>query len=253
LYKAMVRFLGLIIGIFLLFLVLPMNIIVTEGEPAFGETTSNNSSTRESGISFDEWPMWRGDSNHTGNVSSIGPSSWNPLWTTPHKSNLFSSPAVQYGQVYIGRGAAIFCYDISTGKTVWFYNLSKETSSSPLVFDGRVYIGAGSELVCLDAYGTEGTTTRYWTAPIGGTVDSSPTTDGVDDIFIASGNGLLKAIYTNGTEHWSSSINGGAACSPAYWNGRVYCGGGSWAGGDRLSCLQFSCFSLRQCVYCRFR
>jgi outer membrane protein assembly factor BamB len=102
-----------------------------------------------------------------------------------------------------------------------------------LVFGGRIYIGAGGDLFCLDANGTgDGTTTRYWTAPIGGTVDSSPTTDGDDDIFIASGNARLKAIYTNGTEHWTSSINGGAACSPAYWNGRVYCGGGTWAGGN---------------------
>jgi outer membrane protein assembly factor BamB len=101
-----------------------------------------------------------------------------------------------------------------------------------LVFGGRVYIGGGSNLFCLDANGTGGTTTRYWVTPIGGTVDSSPTTDGVDDIFIASGNGYLKAIYTNGTEHWSSNINAGSSCSPAYWYGRVFCGGGTWTGGD---------------------
>jgi outer membrane protein assembly factor BamB len=210
-----------------------MNIVFFEVESSFNESNINNISTKDSAIPYNEWCMWRGDSNHTGNASSIGPSSWNQLWRTTQTSEMFSSPVVKYGQVYIGRGELVYCYDIATGSTVWSYNLSYDTHSSPLVFGGRIYIGGGSDLFCLDANGTGANTTMYWTTPIGGIVDSSPTTDGVDDIFIASGNGLLKAIYTNGTEHWSSSINSGAACSPAYWNGRVYCGGGGWTGGDR--------------------
>jgi outer membrane protein assembly factor BamB len=145
---------------------------------------------------------------------------------------MYSSPTVKYGHVYIGRSSFVYCYDVTTGSIVWSHNLSSNTDCTPLVFGGRVYISAGSNLFCLDAYGAGGNTTRYWTVPISGTVDSSPTTDGIDDIFIASGNGYLKAIYTNGTVHWSSSINSGASSSPAYWNGRVYCGGGGWMGGD---------------------
>ncbi len=147
---------------------------------------------------------------------------------------MYSSPAVKYGQVYIGRSEWIYCYDIATGSTVWSYNLSTTTDSSPLVFEGRVYIGGGSNLFCLDANGTGGTTTLYWTAPIGGPIETSPTTDGDDEIFISSSAGHLKAIYTNGTEHWSSFYNGGATSSPAYWNGRVYLGGGGWLGGDNI-------------------
>jgi len=151
---------------------------------------------------------------------------------------MYSSPSVKYGQVYIGRSSWVYCYDIATGSTVWAHNLSISTDSSPLIFGGRVYIGAGTDLFCLDANGTGVNTTRYWTAPIGGTVETCPTTDGEDDIFIASNNGYLKAIYTNGTEHWSSPINGGVTSSPAYWNGRVYCGGGGWmGGGNRVYCF----------------
>jgi outer membrane protein assembly factor BamB len=227
-----IRLQRIIVGIMVLFLFFPMNIVIFKGESSTIESNINNISTKESGIPYNEWSMLRGDSNHTGNATCIGPSSGNHLWKTIQRSNMFSSPTVKYGHVYIGRGELIYCYDIYNGSTVWSYNLSYLTQSSPLVFGGRVYIGGGSKLFCLDANGTGGNTTKYWTAQIGGIVYSSPTTDGDDDIFIASGNGLLKAIYTNGTEHWSSSINGGAASSPAYWNGRVYCGGGSWAGGD---------------------
>ncbi len=211
-----------------------MNIIILEYESSvhsLNESYINDISTRDSGITYNEWGMWRGDSNHTGNASCTGPSSWNQLWRGGKKSNMYSSPAVKYGKVYIGRGAWVYCYEIATGSIVWSINLSYNIDSSPLLFEGRVYIGGGSELFCLDANGTGGSTTIYWTAKIGGIVRSSPTTDGDDDIFIASGNGLLWAIYTNGTEHWNSSIYGGADCSPAYWNGRVYCGSGGYLGG----------------------
>ncbi len=220
-----------------MFLITSMNTIILEGKSSIDSVNNSNINYRfikepEFGIPFNEWSMWRGDSNHTGNASCIGPSSWNQLWRTNQKSYKYSSPAVKYGNVYIGRETALYCYDIATGSTIWSYNLSSNLDSTPLVFRGRVYIGSGSYLYCLDANGTGINTTLYWTALIGGTVDSSPTTDGDDDIFIASGNGYLRAIFTNGTEHWSSSINTGASSSPAYWNGRVYCGGGTWAGGN---------------------
>jgi outer membrane protein assembly factor BamB len=70
---------------------------------------------------------------------------------------VFSSPAVVEGRLYIGEGfhqdsrCKVYCVDVATGKKLWDFRTNGHTESSPCVVGRRVYIGAGGDgLYCLD-------------------------------------------------------------------------------------------------------
>jgi outer membrane protein assembly factor BamB len=72
--------------------------------------------------------------------------------------DVFSSPCVADGKVYIGEGmhqsqdCNLYCLNAETGKKVWEFQTASHTESSPTVADGKVYCGAGDDgLYCLDA------------------------------------------------------------------------------------------------------
>jgi outer membrane protein assembly factor BamB len=72
--------------------------------------------------------------------------------------DVFSSPCVADGRVYIGEGfhqhadCKLYCLDAATGKKLWEFGTRSHTESSPCVADGKVYFGAGDDgLYCLDA------------------------------------------------------------------------------------------------------
>jgi len=52
------------------------------------------------------------------------------------------TPAVKDGLVYVGDGArTLHCIDQQTGKAVWTQKVGGEMWASPMVADGKVYIG----------------------------------------------------------------------------------------------------------------
>ncbi len=72
--------------------------------------------------------------------------------------DIFSSPTVADGCVYIGEGfhfhagCALYCLDAATGEKKWEFETASHTESSPCVVAGRVYFGAGDDgMYCLDA------------------------------------------------------------------------------------------------------
>jgi outer membrane protein assembly factor BamB len=72
--------------------------------------------------------------------------------------DVFSSPCVADGRVYIGEGfhqhadCKLYCLDATTGKKLWDFATASHTESTPCVSGGKVYFGAGDDgLYCLDA------------------------------------------------------------------------------------------------------
>ncbi|MGA1821379.1 MAG: PQQ-binding-like beta-propeller repeat protein [Thermoplasmatota archaeon] len=195
--------------------------------------------------SSSEFPMFRGDPQNTGNVSAAGPTDPKPKWTINNGG--YCSPVIKYDQVYFLSTRNAYCFDMD-GNIVWSFYTGDIHWNTPLVSGGRIYVaGDSGKLLCLDANATGvGTTTRYWTFTPSDTVDgctSSPTTDGKRIFYNieTSGNGMIAVWIANGTEAWSSSLDGSLdiESSPAYWNGRVYTGAGNSykLGNDYLYCF----------------
>ncbi len=72
--------------------------------------------------------------------------------------DVFSSPCVADGRVYIGEGfhqhadCKLYCLDAASGKKLWDFTTASHTESTPCVSRGKVYFGAGDDgLYCLDA------------------------------------------------------------------------------------------------------
>lgn len=80
------------------------------------------------------------------------------IWKFKTRRQIFSSPAVVGGRVYIGEGlhrdtdSKLYCLDAKDGKLLWDFQTKSHVESSPTVSDGKVLFGAGEDGVyCLDA------------------------------------------------------------------------------------------------------
>jgi len=139
---------------------------------------------------------------------------------------VFSSPAVAYGKVYVGEGlhytedAKFYCIDAKTGKRVWDFQTSSHTESSPAVSDKKVYFGGGEDGVyCLNAETGE----KIWQYQ-GVHVDSSPiVVDGW--CYFGSGYGISRfhcVDAKNGELRWKYDLDYPSWGGPAVVSGRVY-------------------------------
>jgi len=148
------------------------------------------------------------------------------IWKFEADYEVFSSPAVAYGKVYVGEGlhytedAKFYCVDVQTGGLVWHFQTNNHTESSPAISDGKVYFGAGEDGVyCLNAETGE----KIWQYP-GVHVDSSPiVVDGW--CYFGSGYGISRFHCVNaldGSLKWKYDLDYPAWGGPAVVNGRVY-------------------------------
>ena len=148
------------------------------------------------------------------------------LWKFETEYEVFSSPAVAYGKVYVGEGlhytddAKFYCVDAQTGKPVWDFQTSSHTESSPAVSEKKVYFGAGEDGVyCLDAE----TGDKYWHYQ-GVHVDSSPIVV-ADWCYFGSGYGISRfhcVNAKNGELRWKYDLDYPSWGGPAVVDGRVY-------------------------------
>ena len=66
------------------------------------------------------------------------------IWNFTTGAEVFSSPAVAYGNVYVGSfDRNIYCLKASTGALVWNYTTNDEINGSPAIAYGNVYIVSG--------------------------------------------------------------------------------------------------------------
>ena len=80
------------------------------------------------------------------------------FWRLEGPVQIFSSPTVVEGRVYVGEGfhqdadCHLYCLDANNGRLLWKFKTASHVESTPFVSQGKVYFGAGNDGVyCLDA------------------------------------------------------------------------------------------------------
>lgn len=88
------------------------------------------------------------DATRTGDITRSG-----ALWSYPLRNHTSSTPAVRDGLVFIADcGKTIHCVDAATGRPCWTHETKGDIWASPLVADGKLYIGTRrGEFVILSA------------------------------------------------------------------------------------------------------
>jgi PKD repeat protein len=181
---------------------------VLDIEPAFAAT--------------DWWPMFHHDLGHTGYSTSAAPDTNDTLWEYATGGNVYSSPAIVNGKVYVGSGSnKIYCLDAMTGAHIWNYITGGWVESSPAVADGKVYVGSeDSKVYCLNA----STGAHVWSYTTGFSVFSSPiVADG--KVYVGSWDCKVYCLNAStGALVWSYTTGDVVLSSPAVADGKVYIG-----------------------------
>jgi len=149
-----------------------------------------------------------------------------PHWTFDTHWQVFSSPAVWNGRVYVGEGlhentdSKLYCLDLGTGKLLWALQTQSHTESSPTVADGKVYFGAGDGgLYCADAV-----TGKVLWQHKGPHVDGCPlVADG--RVYVGSGydfHGVICLSAGDGSVVWKKGFPAPAWAAPSFAEGRLY-------------------------------
>jgi len=80
------------------------------------------------------------DATGAGDVTRSG-----EVWTCPLGKHVLSTPAISNGLVFIADcGRTFHCLDAGSGRPLWTHEIKGEVWASPLVADGRVYLGTRS-------------------------------------------------------------------------------------------------------------
>jgi len=174
----------------------------------------------------DWWPMRGHDLNHTGYSTSTAPNTNNTIWNYTIWSftgaQVYSSPAVVYGKVYVGsHDHKVYCLNASTGAQVWNYTTGGYVVSSPAVADGKVYVGSADyKVYCLNAL----TGAHIWNYTTGSSVWSSPAvSDG--KVYVGLINGKVYCLDAlTGVHVWNYTTGVEVVSSPAVADGKVYIG-----------------------------
>ncbi|WP_322759189.1 serine/threonine-protein kinase [Frankia sp. Cr2] len=153
-----------------------------------------------------------------GNTDTSGPRPW--AFTC--RDQVYSSPAVVDGVVYIGSDDShLYAIDARTGQLRWSYQTGGAVTSSPAVADGLVYVGCNdAQLHAVNA----ATGQPVWTLRTGGVMHSSPAVaDGV--VYIGCRDNNLYAVdATTGRERWHFTGGDWFNSSPTVYGGGVYVG-----------------------------
>jgi outer membrane protein assembly factor BamB len=80
------------------------------------------------------------DATREGDITTNG-----LVWSYPLQKHVLSTPAIYHGLAFIADcGRSFHCVDARTGKPCWTHQLDGEVWASPLVADGKVYLGTRS-------------------------------------------------------------------------------------------------------------
>ncbi len=175
--------------------------------------------------STSEWLMFGRTLNHTryypGNVSTT----ISILWNFTRGDEIYSSPAVAGGVVYIGsRDNRIYALNASSGSHIWNFTTGGDVDSSPAVAGGVVYFGSmDNKVYALNA----SSGSHIWNFTTGSWAYSSPAVaSGI--LYIGSLDRKIYALNASNGNHMWNYTTGGAGdeiySSPAVASGIVYIG-----------------------------
>ena len=153
------------------------------------------------------------------------------LWRYDTPVQIFSSPTVAGGRVYVGEGfhqdadCHLYCLDANNGRMIWNFKTASHVESTPFVSQGKVYFGAGNDGVyCLDAL--EGQVIWHYPSIH---VDMSPAV-WKGKVYFGTGYGEYRiyAVDANsGAEIWSKRVDYPAWGSPSADGDTVFFGLGN--------------------------
>jgi outer membrane protein assembly factor BamB len=156
---------------------------------------------------------------------TTGKSVWN--YNTAVPTTITTSPAVAYGNVYVGLDSTRFlALNHITGSLVWSFNTPNgSNATTPAIYNGVVYFGTGRGIV----YARNATTgVQIWsyTTPTGGAVTSSPALAlGSKTLFFGSNDRYMYALnMMTGAFLWRYLTGGQVSSSPSVADGRVFFG-----------------------------
>ena len=142
------------------------------------------------------------------------------MWRYPVEGNVFASPLVAGGIVYVGaEGGFIYAIEAATGDLLWRYHAGGRYVSSPVVAGGAVFVGNDSDSVhALDAANGE----LIWRYGTGGEVYGSPlVSHGVT--YASSSDGNVYALdAASGALRWKSNIGSYGDFLPANTDGVIH-------------------------------
>lgn len=150
-----------IIGIFVCMLLITaivtpvIGIEIIDDSPNKKPTSFENVRQNE-GISDDDWPQFKHDSQGTAYINTAGPQKptikWKYLFGI---EEVWGSPIIAYGNVYMGSNNLMFyCFDANTGEIQWYNDLpGRIGTSSAAVYENKVYMGGDYNYIyCWDAF-----------------------------------------------------------------------------------------------------
>ncbi|MGA2135962.1 MAG: PQQ-binding-like beta-propeller repeat protein [Bryobacteraceae bacterium] len=135
--------------------------------------------------------VYTGDVDYNG-FGAFDAATGKRIWSVLDNPNaqIWSSPAVSDGLVYVSDSQLLYAYAATTGKLAWTAATGGQIFSSPAVENGVVFVGSGAGLHALNAATGE----PLWTAASGDNIESSPVVaDGV--VYVGSfGTNMLYAF-----------------------------------------------------------
>lgn len=151
----------------------------------------------------------------------------NQCWNSSISGEVICSPAIAYGNVYIGsNNNNLYCFDAETGVEKWHFSSLGDIRSSPVIDDQRVFFGSNDgNLYCIDANSGN----LIWNKRTEGMIKSSPAIMD-NNIYVVSSDGFLYSFdVRSGDLIWKSRIHeenhfGAIISSPMLHNGKLYIG-----------------------------
>lgn len=97
-------------------------------------------------VNAKDWPMWMGNSQHTGQASTAKSLSSKDIstlklsWQYSLYSEVSASPVVSHNQLFVAaENGNLYAFDFTTKKLAWIYRTQGGIASTPAVVDGVVY------------------------------------------------------------------------------------------------------------------
>ena len=165
--------------------------------------------------------MHRGGPDHLG--TNPGPVPTGRLfrdWRFDSGGELYSSPAVADGVLYIGsKSGFLYAIDTETGADKWHVDLGQYiVRSSPAIGGDRIYVTNGYALIALD----RATGKEVWSQSISFAGTTSPTLHG-NLVFVAGQSGGVYAFnQETGEQRWHIQTTGLLFASPTVIDGHVF-------------------------------
>ncbi|HME52573.1 MAG TPA: PQQ-binding-like beta-propeller repeat protein [Candidatus Lokiarchaeia archaeon] len=161
----------------------------------------------------DEWPMFRGELNHTGTAITVPITGTGSSWTYSFGSEVQSSPAIADGRLFMGcNDNNTYCLNATSGNRIWYFKTGGFVESSPAIAGNCVFVGSNDNNVyCLNA----STGTLVWSYPTGGPVQSSPAVAN-KCVYIGSNDHEIYCLNaTTGAKIWNYNAGNAVRSSPA--------------------------------------